>query len=208
MKEDFTRRKVTVAGIQESGKTVFIRACAKKFKCPAVFSPNRHDWVDENVLLWVASPSAYKNELLKFLSWVKENNKRAFRGEKGNDDKRLKPIDAIFMDDVDLAFESTGSNSTTGIINDLHVLHRHKPWYLACFFITRRPQDIPTKLVESSHFNIIYSIEGDNVFKKYNNVDKKILPLLENEIPYESYKYIVKPIGKAPYVNSPVPLKK
>jgi hypothetical protein len=206
MKEDFTRRKVTVAGIQESGKTVFIKKCTNQFKCPIVFSPNRHDWVNENVLLWVANPSTYKEEYKSCLKWVKENNKRAFRGEKGQDGKPLKPIDAVFLDDFDLAFDSTGSNSTTGILNDLHVLHRHKPWYLACFFITRRPQDIPTKLVESSHFNIIYPIEGDNVKKKYNNVDSRIWDLMET-IEYKDYQYIVKPLGKEPYINSPVDLR-
>ena len=191
MKENFKRRKVTIAGIQESGKTYFCKHIIKtQFKRPIVYSLNRHDWVNENVFLYI--PEDYKNDLVKFLNFVKKHNK-----------KGVKRFDLIFFDDFDLFFDGVNSNSLPPILNNLNAMHRHPPWYTACFFATRRPQDIGTKIAETSHYNIIFPVEGDNAFKKYKNISNKIIELLK-KLKYKDYRFIVKKIGEKPYIHKPV----
>ncbi|MCW8965469.1 MAG: hypothetical protein OQK82_02095 [Candidatus Pacearchaeota archaeon] len=195
MKEDFTRRKVTIAGIQESGKTEFCKYVLRtQFKRPIVYSLNKHDWEKENVFLFV--PEDYKADLVGFLNFVHKHNK-----------KGVKKFDAIFFDDFDLFFDGVNSNSLPPILNNLNAMHRHPPWYLASLFATRRPQDIGTKVAETSHCNIVFPIEGDNAKKKYNNIDPEIVRCLE-KLKYQDWRYVVKWIGKKPYINNPVPFKK
>lgn len=194
MKEKFKSRKVTVAGIQESGKTQWVKHVVKtQFKRPIVYSLNKHDWEKENVFLYI--PQDYKGELDSFLSMVKKQN-----GGNG------KSFDAVIFDDFDLAFDGVGSNSLSPILNNLNAMHRHPPWKIACFFVTRRPQDIPTKIAESSHFNVVFPVEGDNVMKKYRNISETIPPLIE-QLKYKDYRYVIKPIGEKPKINNPIPYK-
>lgn len=195
MKQKFKSRKVTVAGIQESGKTQWVKHVVRtQFKRPIVYSLNKHDWVKENVFLFV--PQDYKAEIDGFLAMVKKQN-----GGKN------KSFDAVIFDDFDLAFDGVGSNSLSPILNNLNAMHRHPPWKIACFFVTRRPQDIPTKIAESSHFNVVFPVEGDNVKKKYKSIDERIWKLVEN-LRYKDYRYVIKAIGEAPVINSPIPYKK
>jgi len=79
--------------------------------------------------------------------------------------------------------------------NDIVINHRH--YNLFVIMITRRPQDIPTKIFESSKYIITFSLQGANTITKFNNIYKgfgdKIL-----QLKYDKHEFLIKEIGKPP----------
>ena len=88
-------------------------------------------------------------------------------------------------------------------INDLIINHRH--YNLALCLISRRPQDIPTKIVESCHFVFIFKIDGANVKKKFKDIHEGI-PVLLDKLDYKTHNFITKELGEEPFISKPVPL--
>ena len=72
-------------------------------------------------------------------------------------------------------------------------------------FITRRPQDIPSKFVESCHYKLIYTIEGKNVKRYLSDIDSDIQDLMP-KLSFQRHNFIYKEQGKPPILHNAVPL--
>ena len=121
---------------------------------------------------------------------------------KGEAVSQAKKIDCFVLDEADMFFRTNYDLCVN--LNDLIINHRHYG-NLAMVFISRRPQDIPTKIVESCFYQIIFLVEGANVFRKFENIHPKLFELLE-KLDYEKHNFIVKELGKAPYLCNPIKL--
>ena len=67
-------------------------------------------------------------------------------------------IDVILIDEADMFFKNN-HNIKEGA-TDLFANHRHYPEGrgVTIILMSRRPQDIPTRFVEISHFNIVFKV--------------------------------------------------
>jgi len=83
-----------------------------------------------------------------------------------------------------------GANAT-----DVFANHRH--YDMCIIMITRRPQDIPAKVFESSKYIVCFSLQGENVRKKFNGLYKGMGDQLLT-LQYDSYEYVLKEIGLPP----------
>jgi len=175
---DLQNNKIAIFGIQGSGKTYLAKYLIRNFKT-LVYEVNP-DYRDTNAYVYQGSKTL--QDLNKFCENVKELALK-------------RKINAFLLDEADLFFRSNYDLQPN--LNDLVINHRH--YNLALFFISRRPQDIPTKIVESCHYIIIFKLEGANAINKFKEIDERILPLLE-KLQYKDYRFIVKEIGKEPYI--------
>ncbi len=188
-------QKNCVFGTQGSGKTVFSQSgLATQFDNPLIFVVNKDD-----VAGWLAIPQAHvyvaENrlalgpEFAKFMRWA---HGLAMKGK----------IDAIFIDEADLFYNTNYDLDPVSL--DLTLNHRHiGPEGTAIVLITRRPQDIPTKTVESSRNLFIFKLEGANAIKRFNEINPKIPPLIE-EISYDQHNFVVKELGEDPYIHKAI----
>lgn len=192
---DIRSHKSCVFGIQQSGKTYFAQhGLAPQFKNPLIFVVNRDD-----VEGWMKAPRAHVylagNRLAigaEFTKFMRAAHKWAIEGK----------IDAIFIDEADLFFNSNYDLDPVSL--DLVTNHRHiGPEGVALVYMTRRPQDIPTKIVESSKFLFIFKLEGANAIQRFKEINPKIPPLIE-VIDYKKHNFVVKEIGKDPYIHKPL----
>jgi len=188
MEFDLTEKKIGIYGIQGSGKTELAKGLVRTyFKKPIVYTSN-HDWDNEDVYLYRTDKP--KADLRKFCEAMKE---KARQGK----------ISVIIFDDADLLFSSNMDIPLP--LKDLHINHRH--YKLALVFLSRRPQDIPTAIVESCHWLYILKCEGDNIRKKFNEVNRQIWELVE-ELKYKDYRFVVKKIGESPYIHDKIEMRK
>lgn len=192
---DMTGHKVCVFGIQGSGKTYFSQhELAEQFDNPLIFVMNKDDMDD-----WIKIPNSHvylaTNRLNvggEFKDFMRKAHKWAIEGK----------IDAIFIDEADMFFNS--NYDLDPILLDFVLNHRHLGVNgVALVFMTRRPQDIPTKIVESSKYLFIFKIEGANALKRFNEINPEIVPLIE-ELDFKRHNFVVKEIGKSPYIHKPV----
>ena len=192
---DIKAHKNCVFGIQASGKTYFAQnGLAAQFENPLVFVVNKDD-VDG----WLAVPRAHvylaQNRLAiggEFALFMKQAHKWATEGK----------IDAIFIDEADLFFNS--NYDLDPVTLDLVLNHRHiGARGVALVFMTRRPQDIPTKIVESSKFLFIFKLEGANAIQRFKEINPQIPPLIDI-LDYKRHNFVVKEIGKDPYIHKPI----
>lgn len=179
--------KIFVGGIQGSGKTELAKYLATNFKKAIVFTPHSDDWKKEKVFIYEAKNP--RGDLPEFCNAVKIMAKE-------------KKIQLVIFDDADLLFQSNMDIPLS--LRDLHINHRH--YNLALMFVSRRPQDIPTPIIESSHYSFILKCEGDNIRKKFNEINPLIWRLVE-QIKYKDYKFVIKPIGEAPYLHDKINIK-
>ncbi len=185
-------QKTCVFGTQGSGKTYCAqRGLATQFENPLIFVINHDD-----VAGWMEVPNAHvyvaKNRLAlggEFAKFMRQGHKWAMEGK----------IDAIFVDEAD-SFYNTNYDLDP-ISKDFTLNHRHiGPKGTALVLMTRRPQDIPTKIVESSRNLMIFKLEGANAIKRFNEINPKIPPLIE-EIDYKKHNFVVKELGEDPYIH-------
>jgi len=182
---DLKNKKILIIGIQGSGKTVLAKKIAKtNFKKPIAYKVSE-DFDKEGNWVYLYEPNDIYTDLNAFcekvIQWGKE-----------------KKIDCVIFDEADLFLPRYLQFNK---LKDLILKHRH--YNLALIFITRRMQDIPALIAEQMHYIYAFSLEGDNAIKKLNEIrsgfgDKvKILP-------YGSYKYYKKEIGKEPQLHEKV----
>lgn len=110
-----------------------------------------------------------------------------------------KECDLFIIDEADLFFRS--NYDIPPYLNDLVINHAH--YNLAIGLVSRRPQDIPTKILETCHYSFIFIMEGVNAvdkIKKFHKDMEGLLPYLS----FEKHNFIVKELGKAPYISNPV----
>lgn len=188
-------KKTCVFGIQGSGKTYFSQeGLASQFDNPLIFVVNKDD-VDG----WIKQPNAHvylaTNRLdvrLEFISFMKQAHKWATEGK----------IDAIIIDEADLFFNNNYDLDPASL--DLVLNHRHiGAEGTALILLTRRPQDIPTKIVESSYYLFIFKLEGANALNRFKEIDPLIPPLIDR-LDYNKHNFVVKELGKEPYIHKPI----
>ena len=196
MKESFIDKfkdhKACIFGIQGSGKTVWTKQFYKNFKKPIVYSINDDDdWSKQpKVYVYKANRRKLKED---FDLFIKKCRTWALQGK----------IDLIIIDEADLFFQSNWHLNSE--MQDLVLNHRHMK--VAIWFITRRPQDIPTKIVESSKNLIVYKLEGFNAIKRFDDIHPKLKELI-GKLDFKKYNFVHKEIGEEPTIQKPLNIKK
>ena len=185
-KEQLTAKKITVLGIQGSGKTYLAKYISQSYKS-FVYSPHYKEWDDTKVYAYAID--SVKQFITDFPSMCAKIKELALSGK----------INMFIIDEADLLFKS--NYDINDALNDLVLSHRH--YGLALMFITRRPQDIPTKIMETCHFIFAFALEGDNAIKKLNNIrsgfGESVKTLKDNE-----FKFYIKEIGKEPILSDKI----
>lgn len=194
MTNKFRSHKACIFGIQESGKTHWARTMYKHFKRPIVYSVNDDDgWKQQKgIVVWEGDIKNVRADFKKFVSWVQ---KLAREGK----------IDLIIVDEADMVLQ--GNWDIDDDMGDLVLNHRHmgsgKNKGVALWFLTRRPQDIPTKIVESSKHLIIFKLEGKNAIDRFSEIHPDI-PRLIKKVSYEKHNFVYKELGKEPVMHKPL----
>lgn len=179
-------RKFAIMGIQGSGKTVLARFLASHFKT-LVYTPHGHDWVKARKV-HIVTPLSMKRHFVDGM----EDVAKFFKKSK---------FDMLVVDEADMIFRTKFDIKPA--MNDLVINHRH--YNKALGLVTRRPQDIPPKILESCHVMFIYPLEGKNAIKHLEEVSAGLGKAV-TDLEFERFNFIVKEIGKPPVKHEAVPL--
>lgn len=183
---DFIGKKILVTGIQGSGKTYYTKWFIKKYFKKTITYRVTSDFDKENVYLYRPAENQVLGEFKEFGKHVRNLAK---------DGK----ISCCVVDEADLFFHNNFEISEEW--NDLILMHRH--YGLTIIFITRRPQDVPTRMVESCHHIFIFKLEGANAKKKFQAIDPRIVDLME-KLDYDRHNFIWKQLGEVPKIHEAV----
>ena len=189
MRLDFREKKTLILGIQGSGKSHFARWLIGAFYNPLIYRvTDDFDNVNEQ---GKAPPTIFKpTDKYLDLDLFIQTAKRLGTNKK---------IDAVFFDELDLFLTDTRLGQ--GFMNELVLMHRH--FNLAFVGISRRPQDIPGKVFESSHIIVNFALDAPLARKKLIDLHPKyadLLPLVK----YEAHNFIVKELGQEPVLYAPL----
>lgn len=197
---DYFPHKTCVYGLQGSGKTFFVQnAIVPTFKKPMVFEVNKgDDWNKlKRIYVYQTTSQPHNIEGLKkeFEKWLKFCLQLAEEGK----------IDAIIIDEADLFLKNLYDIPPTlyYLLNN----HRHvnNDKGVALVFITRRPQDIPSVISETSKWTIAFQLEGKNAIQRLNDIRPEFGNMVANLPPHY---YLVKKIAEDPVQCSPIKVKK
>lgn len=186
MKINLKNVKTCVFGIQGSGKTYLVNhKLINSFKHPLLYRVHSDYDKIKGIILY--KPKSFDiKDLDDFCLKVKQ---LAIK----------KKIDCFILEEADMFIRST-----LGIPNhlrDLILNHRH--YNLALIFVSRRPQSIPTEVVESCENIFVFKIEGENVDKKFRAIHphfKELLPKLDKN----KHNFLLKTLGDSPKLYSAV----
>lgn len=181
MIKEIKPHKIMIMGLQGSGKTYYSKQVVKKNNyVTLVYSPHYHDFKDEGDEFIFFKYDDFVKDFEDFCIYAKELGKKNL-------------IDGVFIDEFDLLVRNNydiKQNAT-----DLFINHRH--YNLFIIAISRRPQDIPAKIFESSKYIVCFTLQGENVKNKFNNLYKGFGDLILN-LSYDKHDYIFKEIGHPP----------
>lgn len=193
--------KIGVFGIQGSGKTYHTEhILSKGFKKPFVYLMHPEDFrttganttiyipkrkVDNKIII-DKSPEHLNLVLGKFI-----------------EDLKLKKYDGFILDEADL-FLPKDMRTLQKYPNILDFIDNHRHYNQAGFiYISRRPQDITTNVVETSEYIYLFAIDGKNIkdyFKQLDEMYKDLIPLLKKD----KHNYIFKRLGYRPTIHFPI----
>lgn len=182
-KKTFENKKLIISGLQGSGKTFLSRQILKNFK-PIVLSLNKDDkdfWKKQKNMVVVEDDNLIKN----FEFWLKQAKRLSLKGV----------INCVFIDDADVFFKSHMDTNPT--IRDLWSNHRH--YNLTLIMVSHRLQDIPARLYGQLENLILFTIDNPQTIDLLNKFYKGLGDLVK-DLPFKSYKFILKEIGKAPRI--------
>lgn len=179
---DAKPHKYIICGIQGGGKTQYTRNLINYYQWrTAVYTPNKYEFENEGDNWLLFEGLDYSKDIERA---CRVSIDLAKRGE----------IDAVFFPEFDMLY--SGINAAFGReMTDLILNHRH--YGVAVLVNTRRPQDIPTKLFESSKFVASFAINGVNATRKWNDLHKGMGDIVASLNPAE-YMFILKEIGYNP----------
>ncbi len=190
-------QKSVIVGLNGSGKTEFGKYIVdKNFKRAVWVLVNNDDLknMPKNVSVVLSSDSLNRTKeldnIIKNVIVLAKENK----------------VDALIIDEADLFLGNNAEVMKSPNVRDLIVLQRHHGLAVVC--MSRRPQDLPTKLYETADNVIIFaSRNSDNVDKKLKAIDRE-LPKMVAKLKKGDYKFIVSEIGEKPKLFNPIPLTK
>lgn len=137
-------KKMLIAGIQGSGKTVLARYIARRFpRDTAVYTPHLEEWANEAVYLFKP-----RDFIADFPLWL-----RAF--------KQMK-LRLLVVDEADLLFRHHFDTSPE--LRDLVINHRHFTPPRSLVFVTRRPQDIPPRITNTFEFIACFYLDAPQTY--------------------------------------------
>jgi len=203
-------KKVGVFGIQGSGKTYFSEhALIKSFKHPFVYLLHPEDFKSCGNNVSIYTP--YK--MVKGQRIIDRSTAHLDRvmGEFIIQAKKGK-YDAFVLDEASTFLPknlATLQNEAPNIIDAIDS-HRHyglkKGEGFAIVYMARRPQSLPTELVETSHFLFVFALEGKNAKDHLKAIHSDFSDLL-GQLTVEKHNFILKELGKAPQIYQATKLK-
>lgn len=173
-------------GIQGSGKTVLAKFITRHHKS-LVYTPHAADWKGEK-RVHIITPESMKKPFAAGIEDVMAFFKKS-------------RFDMLINDEADMIFKT--KFDIKKVSNDMIINHRH--YGKSIGFVTRRPQDIPPKILESCHYLFIFALEGKNAILHLNDVRKGLGDMAAN-LKFEDHRFIMKSIGNEPVIKGPVPL--
>ena len=181
--------KIAVLGLQGSGKTYFTKRLLKIYKRPIVFQVNKDDQYqqDRGALVYQAEAPS---EFFKFINFIQPIIKKQAESKE-------RKIDCLVIDEADLYLSNNFVVNGNDFFNDLVANHRH--YGISMIFISRRPQDISTKVLESCKHLVIFPLQGANAKKKMNDIYEGMGNMVYR-MKYKDYSFIYKKIGEAPVI--------
>lgn len=198
MKEHKNRmrgRKVFIGGIQGSGKTQAAKYIVRNCFNNAIMLRFTPDFDNVKNIDRVQREGDAVEQLRGIARYLIADGKRYM--EEGKKPR----YDCWVIDEADLVMKS--GLLQLDELHDIVAMHRH--YDLAVIFVTRRPQDIPAKIVESCQFQMYFKIEGKNVRSHIESIDPRIIEQLDL-ISYQDYRFVLKEIGKEPVIHKKLPI--
>ena len=205
--------KTFVGGIQGSGKTYLTsQNLIPCFNRVIVYAVHPTDFLnipmdETKQKLKIVIPKDFKLETLN--ATAKKIKEFALNGE----------CDCFVLDEADLFLPKSNETIKKNAHDfyDLLINHRHyKKGYpkvddknlkgLAIIIISRRPQSIPTELMEQCEHIFLFAIEGDNVTEKFRNIDGRFVNLIPN-LNKDKHNFIHKRTGYEPKLYSSVSIR-
>ena len=203
-------QKVGVFGIQGSGKTYFVEhELIHSFKKPFVYLMHPEDFTSckNNVAVYIPKKTV-KGKVV--IDRSVEHLDRVM-GKFIEDAKKGK-YDAFILDEASTFLPknlATLQNKAPNIIDAIDS-HRHygkiKGQGFAIVYMSRRPQSLPTELVETSAFLFTFAMEGKNAKEHFRTIHSdydELLPKLSKD----NHKFILKELGKPPVIYGATKLK-
>jgi len=172
-------KAIIIAGIQGTGKTYLVKYLSRFFNA-IVYSPYYEEWANEDVA-FVKTTDFIK----EFPTWCSKFVDLAKRNK----------INLVIIDDADLIFRTHFDVCQS--FRELHIKRRHLGSGVALAYVTRRPQDIPTKIYGSCEFWALFSNNSPQVIDLLNKLHNNLGDLVAS-LNYESYEFLLKEIGKEP----------
>ena len=198
-------QKMLICGIPGSGKTFFSKKLVNQNNYNVlVWTPNKHDFEDvgNNFIVYhnqKLDAKIARGEVVTRAE-IQEDFEQFLIAGKSLAQQKL--IDGLLIDELDLYYSSNHGNSPT--MEFLITNHRHIPEGRGMFLIgiTRKPQDIGTKFSGTCMHQIFFTMDEVNAITRLN----KIYTNLGNDVkavPFKSYKFYHKEIGKEPILCNP-----
>jgi len=176
VKLNLKNKKMLIAGIQGSGKTYLAKWISRNFKT-AVYTPHINEWNEESVVIYKSLDFVREAhiffQLLK--NWAKTGK-----------------IELGIIDEADMIFRGH-FDVLPKIMRDVVINHRH--YNLALIFITRRPQDLPTRLWSICENLALFQIESPQAIRLYNNIYMDMGEMVRE---LSEHYFILKQMGEKP----------
>lgn len=180
---DISNQKCVIGGLQGTGKTIYTKNLMNFHSYRVlVYCKHFKDYADMPDNFIIVVPKDFYNDIEDFIKLAIELGKQG-------------KIDGVLIDEFDMIYRNNSDLKQN--MNDLVLNHRHYGLFLCV--VTRRPQDIPPKLFESSKYKVFFAIEGENVQSKLNGLGHKLGDKV-SELKIDSFECYIKEVGYSPYL--------
>lgn len=196
--------KTGVFGIQGSGKTFFVEhKLSKAFKHPFVYLMHPEDFktCKRNLMVYIPTKTI---EGKIIIDKTPEHLNRVL--ERVIELIKQRKIDAVIIDEADLFIpKDVRTLQKYPHILDLMDNHRHYPVGSGCaiIYMTRRPQEISTLIVETSENLVLFAIDGKNI-KAYMKAIHEDYEILMPQLTKNKHNFIFKTLGEKPKLMSAI----